>query len=69
MITLKQVSDNMTLALSVAFMMLYASTALAQTATQTCRPAQVIPLTGTEPRRRSSSMPRWPNHSPRVEWW
>ena len=49
MITLKQVSDNMTPALSVAFMMLYGSTALAQTATQTCRPAQVIPLTGTEP--------------------
>jgi hypothetical protein len=30
-------------------MVLCASTALAQSATQTCRPAQVIPLTGTEP--------------------
>ena len=35
--------------LSVAAMMLCGSTALAQSATQTCRPAQVIPLTGTEP--------------------
>jgi hypothetical protein len=49
MITLKHVSDNLAPVLSVAAMMLYASTALAQTATQTCRPAQVIPLTGTEP--------------------
>jgi Family of unknown function (DUF6130) len=49
MITLKHVSGNVTPVLSVAFMMLYGSTALAQTATQTCRPAQVIPLTGTEP--------------------
>ena len=35
--------------LSVAAMMLCASTALAQSATQTCKPAQVIPVTGTEP--------------------
>jgi hypothetical protein len=49
MITLKHVSDNVTPALAVAAMMLCGSTALAQTATQTCRPAQVIPLTGTEP--------------------
>jgi hypothetical protein len=49
MITLKHVSGHVTPVLSVAFMMLYGSTALAQTATQTCRPAQVIPLTGTEP--------------------
>ncbi len=34
---------------SVAAIMLCASTALAQNATQTCRPAQVIPLAGTEP--------------------
>ena len=49
MITLKHVSDNVAPVLSVAAMMLYGSTALAQTATQTCRPAQVIPLTGIEP--------------------
>ena len=49
MITLKHVADNVAPVLSVAAMMLYGSTALAQTATQTCRPAQVIPLTGTEP--------------------
>ena len=35
--------------LSLATMMLCANAALAQTATQRCRPAQVIPLTGTEP--------------------
>ena len=49
MITLKHVAENVAPVLSVAAMMLYGSTALAQNATQTCRPAQVIPLTGTEP--------------------
>jgi hypothetical protein len=49
MITLKHVADNVAPVLSVAAIVLYGSTALAQTATQTCRPAQVIPLTGTEP--------------------
>jgi hypothetical protein len=49
MITLKHVSDNVRPVLFVAAMMLYGSTAVAQGATQTCRPAQVIPLTGVEP--------------------
>jgi Family of unknown function (DUF6130) len=49
MITLKLAAEYVAPVLSVAAMMLYGSTALAQTATQTCRPAQVIPLTGTEP--------------------
>jgi hypothetical protein len=49
MITLKQAAQNVAPALSVAALMLYGSTALAQSATHTCRPAQVIPLTGTEP--------------------
>ena len=49
MITLKHVADNLAPVLSVAAMMLYGSTVFAQTATQTCRPAQVIPLTGAEP--------------------
>ena len=49
MITLKHLSDKVAPVLSVAAMMLYGSNALAQSATQTCRPAQVIPLTGTEP--------------------
>lgn len=49
MITLKHVAENVAPMLSVAAMMLCASTALAQGATQRCRPAQVIPLTGTEP--------------------
>ena len=47
MITLKHAAEVAPL-LFLA-MMLCASTALAQTATQRCRPAQVIPLTGPEP--------------------
>ena len=49
MITLKHLAENVAPVLSVAGMMLYGSTALAQSATHTCRPAQVIPLAGTEP--------------------
>jgi hypothetical protein len=49
MITVKYVAGNLAPVLSVAAMMLSGSTAVAQTATPTCRPAQVIPLTGTEP--------------------
>ena len=49
MITLKHAAENVAPVLSVAAMMLYGSTALAQSTTQTCRSAQVIPLTGTEP--------------------
>ena len=49
MITLRHAAENVAPVLSVAAMMLYGSTALAQGATQTCRPAQVIPLSGTEP--------------------
>jgi hypothetical protein len=49
MITLKQAAENVVPVLSIAAMMLSGSTALAQSAPQTCRPAQVIPLTGTEP--------------------
>jgi hypothetical protein len=49
MITLKHAAENVAPVLCVAGTMLYGSTALAQSATQTCRPAQVIPLTGTEP--------------------
>ena len=52
MITLKHAAANVAPMLSVAAMMLYGSTALAQSATQTCKPAQVIPLTGTEPAAR-----------------
>jgi len=49
MITPKLVAGNLAPVWCVAAMMLSGSTALAQTATHTCRPAQVIPLTGTEP--------------------
>lgn len=49
MITLKHAAENVAPVLSVAAMMLCASTALAQSATQTCQSAGVIPLTGTEP--------------------
>ena len=49
MITLKHAAGNVTVALSVAALMQYGITTYAQNATHTCRPAQVIPLTGTEP--------------------
>jgi hypothetical protein len=49
MITLKHVANTPAPVLSVAAMMLCWSNALAQTATQACRPAQVIPLTASEP--------------------
>lgn len=49
MITLKQSAKQSALLLPVAAMLIYASAALAQSDTPPCRPAQVIPLTGTEP--------------------
>jgi Family of unknown function (DUF6130) len=49
MLTLKDAVENGATLLCGAAMMLCASTALAQNASETCRPAQVIPLTGTEP--------------------
>ena len=49
MITPKHAAEKVAPVLSLAAMMLCASTALAQTVTQKCLPPQVIPLTGTEP--------------------
>ena len=49
MIALKNAAGSVAPVLSVAAMMVFGSDALAQSATHTCRPAQVIPLTGTEP--------------------
>jgi hypothetical protein len=49
MIRLKQAVESVAPVLCVATMVLHGSTAVAQSATQTCRPPQVIPLTGTEP--------------------
>ncbi len=49
MIRLKQVVESVASVLCVAALMLHGSTAVAQSATQTCRPPHVIPLTGTEP--------------------
>ena len=49
MITLKHAAGNVAPVLSVAALMLCGSSALAQNATHTCQPAQVIPLAGTEP--------------------
>jgi uncharacterized protein DUF6130 len=46
---LKQAAGNVAPVLSIAALILYGSAALAQSAAQTCRPGQVIPLTGTEP--------------------
>jgi hypothetical protein len=48
MISLKPAAWSLVPALSIAGL-LYGSTASPQSATQTCRPAQVIPLAGTEP--------------------
>ena len=42
-------SSKGTALLSVAAIVLYAMTAMAQNATDICRPAPVIPLTGSEP--------------------
>ena len=47
--TLKFACEKVVTVLPLAAMTLCASTALAQTATERCRPAQVIPLTGAEP--------------------
>ena len=49
MITLRLSREKTVTGLSLAAITLCASTALAQTATERCRPAQVIPLTGPEP--------------------
>ena len=49
MITLKHATEKVVTVLSLAAVTLCASTALAQTPTQQCRPAQVIPVTGAEP--------------------
>jgi hypothetical protein len=48
MITLKHAARNVAPVLSVAAMMLCGSGAFAQGATQTCKPAQVIPVTAAE---------------------
>jgi hypothetical protein len=49
MITLKHAAGQVAPVLFVAAMMLFPRTALAQSATRTCKPAQVIPLNETEP--------------------
>jgi Family of unknown function (DUF6130) len=49
MITLNDAVRNVAAALSLAALMLYVITAHAQSATNICRPPQVIPLTATEP--------------------
>jgi hypothetical protein len=48
MITLKQAAVNVAPALSVAAILLNGTGALAQGGAQTCKPPQVIPVTGTE---------------------
>jgi hypothetical protein len=49
MANLKRTRSKWTCPLSIAGLVLYAMTAMAQNATDTCRPASVIPLTGSEP--------------------
>ena len=69
MITLKHAAGNLATVLSVAAVTLYGSTALAQTATQRCRPAQVIPLTGAEPAAKIVIDAPLAGHSPLAESW
>ena len=49
MMTLKHAAKNVAPVLSVVALMLGANNAVAQNATDTCRPAKVIPLTEKEP--------------------
>jgi hypothetical protein len=49
MITLKHAALKKAPMLAIAAIALCASTAVAQSATERCRPAQIIPLTGAEP--------------------
>jgi len=49
MATLKNASSKWKHPLCIAAIVLYAVTAMAQKATDSCRPTTVIPLTGTEP--------------------
>jgi hypothetical protein len=58
MATLTYTSPKGTSLLSVAAIVLYAMTAFAQSAKDTCGPTPVIPLTSEEPQRRSSPILR-----------
>ncbi len=49
MLTLKNAADNLLPVLAVALLLPSWSTAHAQSAAQTCQPARIIPITGTEP--------------------
>ncbi len=49
MIALKHATASVAVAISVVVVMQFGRTTHAQNATPTCKPAQVIPLTGTEP--------------------
>jgi hypothetical protein len=49
MIALKHATPSVAVALSLVLVMQFGITIRAQNATPTCKPAQVIPLTGTEP--------------------
>jgi hypothetical protein len=49
MITLRHAGRKVAPVLSAAALMLCTGTAFAQSGTETCKPARVIPLTGTEP--------------------
>ena len=58
--TLKHAARFVSPMLSAAAVMLCASAALAQSATHTCKPAEVIPLTGTEPAAKIAIEPPLP---------
>ena len=58
--TLNHAAGTVAPVLAFAAMVLCASTAAAQSATQNCRPAQIIPLTGTEPAAKIAIEPPLP---------
>ena len=70
MITPKHAAEKVAPVLSLAAVMLCASTALAQSATQTCRPAAGYPAHRHGARGKARHRcPAGRNHSPPAEWW
>ena len=69
MIKLKHVAENVAPMLSVAVIMLYGSTALARAPRKRVDLPRLSRSPAQSQPQSSSSMPRWPHHSPPAEWW
>jgi hypothetical protein len=67
MITLKHAAETVAPVLSVAAMMLYGAPLSHRAPSKRVNPPRSSRSPGQSPRQSSSSMPRWPNHSPLVE--